>query len=245
MIKNNTHPLKFIPNLSFWYKDTPNLLHKLQRAGGDGYNAVEYLSPLDYDLTTLQRTLKRLNLQQALFNLAVGNWVDEKGLGALPNQCERVRANVLRELVYARELACPNLHFMAGLISPELGMECFIGNLQYILQQTEHDNFTILIEPINNKTMPGYMLHNFDMAINIIEKLNHPRLKLLFDCYHAGMMGHNVLPLLQKYYPFIGHIQVGSVPDRFAPDHGDVDYEPIWEYLTSQKYNKYIGLEHN
>ena len=32
--------------------------------------------------------------------------------------------------------------------------------------------------------MPGYFLHDLDQAVGILAEIGHPRLRILFDCYH-------------------------------------------------------------
>ena len=44
--------------------------------------------------------------------------------------------------------------------------------------------------------------------------------------------------------PIIGHIQFASVPDRAAPDHGEVSYKHIFGHLESLGYDAPLGAEY-
>ena len=41
----------------------------------------------------------------------------------------------------------------------------------------------------------------------MLEAVNHPALKMQYDCYHMAMMGEDVLEGLQENINLIGHIQ--------------------------------------
>ena len=44
--------------------------------------------------------------------------------------------------------------------------------------------------------------------------------------------------------PVIGHIQFASVPDRGAPDHGEINYQHIYAHLATLGYDAPLGAEY-
>ena len=78
----------------------------------------------------------------------------------------------------------------------------------------------------------------------IIARVARPNLKIMFDCYHVQLMEGDVTHRLEKLQPLIGHIQVASVPDRGAPDHGELNYPHIWATLRRLGWSAPIGAEY-
>ncbi|TIX93714.1 MAG: isomerase, partial [Mesorhizobium sp.] len=89
------------------------------------------------------------------------------------------------------------------------------------------DVITVLIEPLNHYNAPGYFLGTTSQAMDIIREVGRPNLKLMFDCYHVQIMEGDVTRRLVSLLPFVGHIQIASVPDRGEPDHGELDYAHV------------------
>ena len=49
---------------------------------------------------------------------------------------------------------------------------------------------------------------------------------------------------LRELLPVIGHIQFASVPDRGAPDHGDLDYTTIFAEIAELGWTRPLGAEY-
>jgi hydroxypyruvate isomerase len=48
----------------------------------------------------------------------------------------------------------------------------------------------------------------------MLEAVQHPALKMQYDCYHLAMMGEDILEGLQENIEFIGHIQFADCAGR-------------------------------
>ena len=87
----------------------------------DGFRAVEFLFPYEFDVRELRSRLDSHGLTQALFNAPPGDWEKgERGLASLPGREEEFQASIKRALEYAAVLGNERLHVMAGLIEPGL-----------------------------------------------------------------------------------------------------------------------------
>ena len=50
---------------------------------------------------------------------------------------------------------------------------------------------------------------------------------------------------IEKYLPYVGHIQVAQVPDRGEPNSpGETDYSYVFSLLEKLGYQGYVGLEY-
>ena len=61
----------------------------------------------------------------------------------------------------------------------------------------------------------------------MLEAVQHPALKMQYDCYHMAMMGEDVLQGLQENIQAIGHIQFADCPGRHEPDTAQIMYANI------------------
>ena len=57
-------------------------------------------------------------------------------------------------------------------------------------------------------------------------------------------MQGDVCRQLETDMDIIGHIQFASVPDRGAPDNGEINYAYIFEHIKSLGYRQPIGAEY-
>jgi hydroxypyruvate isomerase len=66
----------------------------------------------------------------------------------------------------------------------------------------------------------------------------------MFDCYHMQLMEGDLSHKLDALRDQIGHIQFASVPDRGAPDHGEVDYGYLFGVIGDLGYDAPLGAEY-
>ncbi len=69
-------------------------------------------------------------------------------------------------------------------------------------------------------------------GFGVCKRVNSPRVKLLFDIYHAQIMDGNVCENIRQNIQWIGHFHTGGVPGRHELDdtqelnYGFVDRRP-------------------
>ena len=79
---------------------------------------------------------------------------------------------------------------MAGLFPKRSGRPRQPTSWSAIFRQAaakaaEH-GLTILLEPLNQRDMPGYFYSRVEEAVAIIDRVGAPNVKLMFDAYHVG-----------------------------------------------------------
>jgi hydroxypyruvate isomerase len=168
----------------------------------------------------------------------------ENGLSALPGREAEARAAIDEALAYALAIKAKNIHVMAGFASGEAAHETFLSNLDYASAEAAKHNVTILIEPLNRYDAPGYFLTTTTQAKMIINDVGAANLRLMFDCYHVQLMEGDLTHRLRDLRPLIGNIQFASVPDREAPDHGEIDYTHIFAVIEKTGWDAPTGAEY-
>lgn len=138
---------------------------------------------------------------------------------------------------------------MAGVLPDELtkedALQVYKENLKFCAQQFENYEMTVLIEPINTMDIPGYFLSDVQLAVNVIDDLALPNIKLQYDFYHMQRMQGELIRTFQQYKDYIAHIQIADNPGRHEPGTGEIHYENIFRVLKDEGYAGFVGLEYN
>ena len=236
--------MKFSANLGFLWTDRP-LPDAILAAKSAGFDAVECHWPYDVPASEVAAALDETGLPMLGLNTRRGNVsAGDNGLSALPGRGDEARAAIEEAIAYARAIGAENIHVMAGYASGDAARDCFLWNLRHACDSAAPHGISILIEPLNRYDAPGYFLTTTDQALDCMDAVGAANLKLMFDCYHVQLMEGDLTHRLQALLPHIGHIQIASVPDRGAPDHGEVSYEHVFAAIRSLGWKAPVGAEY-
>lgn len=245
---------RFAANLSMLYNEHA-FLDRFAAAAQDGFEAVEFLFPYDFDASELQQRLRDHGLQQVLFNAAPGNWhAGERGLACLPDKVSEFQSSIEQAMTYAHALKCPRIHIMAGIApedsAPSMLEETYCNNLAWAATRAYASGVDILIEPINTRDMPGYFLNYQAQAHRIVEQVKAPNLKVQMDLYHCQIMEGDITSRIRQYLPTgrVGHLQIAGVPLRHEPDTGELNYRYVFDVLDEVSaqcnWQGWVGCEY-
>lgn len=236
--------MKFSANLGFLWTDRP-LDEAIRAAKAARFHAVECHWPYDIPASRVRASLEETGFEMLGINTRRGDPdKGDNGLAAIPDRQDEARASIDEALTYAVQISAPNVHVMAGFAAGEEAHATFVANLEYSCEQAARNGLSILIEPLNHYDAPGYFLTSTNQAIEIIKEVGADNLRLMFDCYHVQLMEGDLTNRIRSLLPHIGHIQFASVPDRGAPDHGEVDYSHIFAHIEALGYEAPLGAEY-
>lgn len=240
--------LHFAANLNLMYNEVP-FMDRFAASADDGFSAVEYLFPYEYDAEEISAQLRRYGLTQALFNLPPGQWsAGERGMACLPQRRAEFEQTVSTALHYAQATGARRLHIMAGIrpeaVNPALLHHTYVSNLRWACDRLAEHNITATIEPLNPRDMPGYYLTHQAQAHAICAEVARPNIKVQMDFYHCQIVEGDLASRLRAHWAGIGHIQIAGVPDRHEPDEGEVNYPYLFHLLESLGYDGFVGCEY-
>jgi hydroxypyruvate isomerase len=237
---------RFAANLSMMFTELP-FEARFDAAGKAGFEAVEFLFPYDHPPERVAAWARNAGLPVALINLPPGDWsAGDRGLAIDPNRQDEFDAALALSLTYARVLGVGKLHCMAGIGDPRDPRlaETYRANLLKAADAAAAIGAEILIEPLNPRDMPGYYLNDFNVAAELVTRLDHPCLRLQFDIYHRQILQGDVLSGLRRLFPLIGHVQTAAVPHRGEPGSGELDDARIFAELDALGYDGFVGCEY-
>jgi hydroxypyruvate isomerase len=239
---------KFAANLSTLFNEH-SFLDRFSAAREAGFDAVEFLFPYSCEPEQIARRLERYDLKLVLHNLPPGDWgAGDRGIACDPRRIAEFEEGVELALEYAQELGVRQLHCMAGRIPPNVPYEraraIYIGNLRAASAALAPHGIDLLIEPINNRDMPGYFLTHTRQAADIIDKVGAPNLFMQYDVYHMQRMEGELANTIRTHLPLIRHIQVADVPGRHEPGTGEINFPFLFGLLDELGYDGWVGCEY-
>lgn len=239
---------RFAANLTFLYNEVP-YLERFAAAAHDGFKAVEFVSPYEHAPDTVARAAHDAGVEVVLFNTALGDWgKGERGLAALPGREKDVEEWIGRGLDYAAALRCPRLHVMAGFVPPggdrAQMRRTFVENLRRAAPRAQAAGVTLLLEPINQRDMPGYFLSTQADAHSIVADVGAPNVKVQMDFYHCQIVEGDLATKLREHFANVGHIQIAGVPGRHEPNVGEINYPYLFAQLDELGYTGWVGAEY-
>jgi 2-dehydrotetronate isomerase len=239
---------KFAANLSMMFNEVP-FLDRFKVAAEAGFSAVEFLFPYEYSPEEVAKTAKNAGVQIVLFNMPAGNWAaGERGLTGLPGREQDFRDGVAKAITYAKALGVPRLHAMAGIAPAGADLAAckatLIANLKYAAAELAKDNITLLLEAINQRDMPGFLVSTQKESAAICEAVGEPNMKMQMDLYHMQVMEGDLATTLKRYAQMCGHIQIAGCPERNEPDTGEIRYEYLFTMLDAIGYQGWLGCEY-
>ena len=239
---------RFAANLSMMFNEVP-FLDRFQAAAAAGFKAVEFLFPYEHTVEEVESKARAAGTEIVLFNMPAGNWgAGERGITGLPGREEEFREGVEKALAYAERLGTRRLHAMAGIAPAGADTSAcraaLIANLQYAAEKLAAKSITLLLEAINTRDMPGFIVSTQKDSHAICESVGAPNLKMQMDLYHMQVMEGDLATSLKRYASMCGHIQIAGCPERHEPDTGEVRYEYLYRLLDEIGYQGWLGCEY-
>ena len=239
---------KFAANLTFLFNELP-FLDRFEAAKKAGFEAVEYMSPYEFDAQELKERLDRHALVQVLHNLPVADWATGgRGLVIYSDRKDEFQAGVQQAISYATVLGCRQINCLSGLAPEGSDLKelhaTAVENLRYAAAELGKSGIKLLIEPINHYDIPRFFLNTVEQAAAIIRETESDNLFIQYDLYHQQRTRGELLATYVKFKDKIAHIQLADNPGRNEPGTGEINYPFIFEGLAKAGYDGWIGCEY-
>ncbi len=233
---------RFAANLSLLFAELP-YLDRFPAAAQAGFTAVEILFPYDLAAKETRRALLSSGLDLALINAPPPNYTGgQPGYAAVPGGGPRFQSDIRRVLRYASVLRPRMIHIMSGYSSDPGAFACFVENLQWAADFAPDQQFTI--EPLNPISQPDYYLNDYDLAAEVLDRVDRPNVGLQYDSFHAQMIHGDALAVWHRFQPRIVHAQIGAAPDRSEPGRGEMDFPALFAAMDQSGYDGWVSAEY-
>jgi hydroxypyruvate isomerase len=239
---------KFSANLTMLFTDV-DFMDRFEKASQFGFKGVECLFPYGWKKEQLSEKLEKYGLQQVLHNLPAGNWgAGERGIACLSGREGKFQEGVGLAIEYAKALNCKRLNCLVGKtpqgVPPEKVRQTLVSNLQFAAAALEKEGIRLLIEPLNDRDIPGFYLIHTQDALRLMEEVSHSNLWLQYDIYHMQIMEGNLTKTILNNLNRIAHIQLADNPGRHEPGTGEINFTNLFRSIDEAGYEGWIGCEY-
>ncbi|MCA9213813.1 MAG: TIM barrel protein [Planctomycetales bacterium] len=172
-----------------------------------------------------------------------------------PANRESCKQKLIDGIDTAAEWDCPNVIAFTGMRTPGIsdaqGEKNCIELWKDVCQYAEQKNVNVALEHLNSrddshpmKGHPGYFGDDVDHCVDMIRKVDSPRMKLLFDIYHVQIMNGDVIRRFRQYKDYVAHVHTAGNPGRCEIDENqELNYSAIIRAIVDCGYEGFVAQE--
>lgn len=215
-----------------------------QRAAGIGYAGIE--------LTFRNDDFEPLVEAAHKHGLTVTSMCGHRSLGEGMNradQHERIVDELHASIDVAAAHGIPNLICFSGNRnegqSDDQGADACAECMRRIAPYAEQKGVTLTMELLNSKVdHPEYQCDHTNWGVAMCERVNSPRVKLLYDVYHMQIMEGDVIRTISDHIQWIGHFHTAGNPGRHdLDDQQELYYPAIARAIAATGYDGFVAHE--
>jgi len=207
-----------------------------------GISAFEFWGWWDRDLAEIELARDQAGMQVSacctkFISLVDANLRDQylEGLEASIRTAQRLKCNTLITQVGD---ALPG-------VSRSSQHASLVEGLREAAPLLEASGTTLVIEPLNELVdHAGYYLVRSDEAFEIIDEVNCPNVKVVFDIYHQQISEGQLIENIKANIEKIAHFHAAGNPGRNELTSGELHYPSIFDAIRESDYDGYVGLEY-
>ncbi|MCC5906882.1 MAG: sugar phosphate isomerase/epimerase [Balneolaceae bacterium] len=118
--------------------------------------------------------------------------------------------------------------------------ELLVSQLQQLSEHAKPANITLCVEALNR--FETSFLNLTSQVNDIVDRVNHPNCKILFDLFHAGIEEKNLGDAIREAGDRLFHFQLAE-NDRGTPGTGQLDWNGVAEALKDIHYDRHVVIE--
>ena len=218
-----------------------------------GLDAIEFWGWADKDIGELAEAVSAAGVAVTACSIGTRDARHAEAMkdgGVLDKRNAAVFAEIVQETIEAtRPLGISTFILTSGqeLADKKRGdqHDALIEALKTAAPIVEKAGATIVLEPLNILVNHiGNYLSSSQEAADIINAVNSPGVKMLFDIYHQQITEGNIIANLTAHMPIIGHIHTADNPGRHEFGTGEINYKSVFKAIEAAGYMGYVGLEY-
>jgi hydroxypyruvate isomerase len=212
-----------------------------RQAASVGIQGFDLITPADWPL------VKKYGLVPSMASGGGGSIAS--ALNRTENH-EKIEAAWRTMIDQAAAAGVPNLITFSGNrggMSDAEGADNCVAFLNKVKAQAEDKGVTICMEYLNSKVNhKDYMFDHFTWGVDVMKRVNSPRVKILFDIYHAQIMDGDIVRNIRDHFQWIGHFHTGGNPGRHEIDDSqELNYRFIMQEIAALGFTGFVSHEYS
>ena len=213
-----------------------------REAARQGCKGFDLIGPADWP------TLKKYGLVPTMYPPGPGGTIPD-ALNRKENH-DRLEKAMHAALDEAAANGVPNLITFSGNrkgMADAEGADNCVAFLNQVKAHAEEKSITICMEYLNSKVNhKDYMFDHIAWGVDVMKRVNSPRVKILYDIYHAQIMDGDIVRNIRDHFQWIGHFHTGANPGRHEiDDTQELNYGFVAKAIAELGYTGYVGHEYS
>jgi hydroxypyruvate isomerase len=207
-----------------------------------GIKGFDLIGPADWPM------LKKYGLIPSMYPAGAGGTIPD-ALNRKENH-ERIEQSIRAAIDQAAEAGAPNVITFSGNrkgMDDREGADNCVAFLNKVKAHAEDKDVTICMEYLNSKVNhKDYMFDHIAWGVDVMKRVNSPRVKILFDIYHAQIMDGDIVRNIRDNFQWIAHFHTGGNPGRHDIDETqELNYRFIAQAIADLNYTGFISHEYS
>jgi hydroxypyruvate isomerase len=236
-------PFELSVNLEYMFHEAGDRLEdRMAAASTAGFRKVEIFTTANRDVPSLKTALEDTGCE------LYATVTDPRVQLVMADQHDRFRDMFAAAAADAALLGSSRIVVPSGSAVPYMKRPVQLGivaeAIASVVPVAERHGLTIMLEPVNTRVdHPGVLFGMTEDAVAVIEQVNSPRVRLLYDLYHSVTEREDPAEVIPAVARHIEHIQIADSPGRGEPGSGLIDWPTMLRLIESAGYKGVLGLE--
>jgi len=206
-----------------------------------GIRGFDLIGPEDWPL------LQKYNLVPSMYPLGPGGTIAD-ALNRRENH-DRIETSLRAAIDQSAASQVPNVITFSGNrrgMADAEGADNCVAFLNKVKAHAEDKGVTIAMELLNSKVNHrDYMFDHMAWGVDVVKRVNSPRVKILYDIYHAQIMDGDVVRTIRDNIAWIAHFHTGGNPGRNDIDETqELNYRYICEEIARLGFTGFVSHEY-
>ncbi len=235
----NTKKRKIHQSVCRWCYQKIPLDQLCASAAQIGLEAVDLLQPEEYDVPRRHGLVCAMGYANA---------------GTIPDGMNRTEHHAAIEtalrtnIPLAAKAGVPNVITFSGYrrgMSDDEGARNTILGLNRVKKIAEDNGVNLCLELLNSKVdHPDYMADHTAWGVRVMEEVNSPNVRLLYDIYHMQIMEGDLISTIRDNIAWIAHFHTGGVPGRHELDNTqEVQWDGVMRAIAAAGFKGHVAHE--
>ena len=225
---------------------------KLEVAAHAGVESVELVDEhvqwSNQKIEEMKKLARSLHLGMDTI-IATPSWKTRPVSMVKPEQRDNFLADVRSAITFAQKLEIPQIILMSGDEVPGRAHDeqyaCLLESAKRAGDLAAKANLKLIVEPLNSKVNhKDFFLTTCVEGLKLIQQVDNPHVRLLFDIYHEQVQIGNVIRTLTEAAPSVAVFHIADNPGRNDPGTGEMNYSNIYKAIRKTGFSGYVTMEY-
>jgi hydroxypyruvate isomerase len=207
-----------------------------------GIKGFDLIGPADWP------TLRKYGLVPSMYPPGPGGTIPD-ALNRTENH-GRLEASLNAAIDEAAAAQVPNVITFSGNrrgMDDKVGADNCVAFLNKVKAHAEDKGVTICMEFLNSKVNHrDYQFDHMAWGVDVMKRVNSPRVKILYDIYHAQIMDGDIVRTIRDNIQYIAHFHTGGNPGRHdIDDSQELNYGMIAKAIIDTGFTGFLTHEYS